>query len=285
MYLGKSQADALRYAGDQIQTENTRVRDKADDTGLLPDGTPVETIIAETERAFSMAQMMFMISFDKFFAPKWIVDEGWKPLLVETRIDVRTALPIPIMCKPDALLIRPSDGAIMIVNHKTTSFSVQTLSPTYPFSIQVILESLGTQALFPNAPRYFYLHNVIRKCTLRFPAKKYPTFEDYLEACRQWYIDENEKNPDDPPMAQNLQMLEKGFPGTEVYYRIYEAYRASICNLNPERFFRDSSACFGHFHNRACPYLPLCQGELPGWAECISRIYDITFREDEEDAE
>ena len=286
IYLGKTSAEALIDASTYVSKYNEELETYMNDAGVLPSGQLIEDVLRKSEQAYSLAQVMFLLSADRFFKAPWIVKEDWKVLAVEQPLQLRwRSIKAPMRCKPDTLLLRPSDNVIMIVNHKTTSFDVQMLAQGYTFDLQASIEHLCVQAAYPDHRVGYYLHNVVRKPTLKYPAKKYPTFDDYLEACRQWYANLEATNPENPPVAQTLRALPPKPMNEELHCALYEVGRASYCVPDSSRFYRDSSACFGKYNNRACPYLPLCSASPALWENIIKDNYVQEFREEEETLE
>ena len=286
---GLSLEDALKTVSRVTSAANSRLLESVDESGLLPSGRAVEEVIAANERGYSQAQMMFSLSCERFLHAPFIMKEGWEVMAVELPLEVKHAkITTPIRCKPDLLMVRPSDDTVMIVNHKTTGSSPYMTAATYSFNVQARIEHFCTAAYlrknWPALKVKFYLHNVIQKCTLRYPAKKYPDFDSYLQACTEWYESKQVENPHDPPMLQSLMHLADHPMTVELFTLLREASRACACDLGTNRFYRNPQACFGKFGNSPCPFLPLCTSAEETWASQIDK-YEVAFREDEEAAE
>ncbi|HUX15659.1 MAG TPA: PD-(D/E)XK nuclease family protein, partial [Phycisphaerae bacterium] len=236
----------------------------------------------EMDRAFALARVMADIAVPRFFASKLL--DGWETLAVEKVFQARMKpVPQPIRCRIDLAMIR-KDDRIMLIDYKTCTGSTQNRAAVLSYSIQPKLERLVVQAAFPDSKVAFFLHNIAAKTSLRFPAKKYPTYDDYLPAVRDWYETKSLENPNDPPFLQSLVSLEYAPTLDDEFFRgLLNMGRACRCMATLEMFPRNSYACFGRYGNRACPYLTLCRAGLDQYPELLAKLYVCHFREDDED--
>jgi hypothetical protein len=274
---------ALSFASQDMNEQVREMEKSMDDQGYLPDGTAIEDARARLEQSFAIAQVMFEVGFPRFFQSP--VMQGWHPLAVEVPIELKyRRLPATIWCKPDAIFERGegSDREMMIVSHKTTGKKTGTLAAMYPMSIQMKIEELCVSNAFPDHTPRYYVHNLIKRPTLRYPAKKYPTFDTYLEACKAWYETQAETDEDNPPLVQSLMYWPANVMDRELHIRLYEAARASTCIPDPDRFYRS-----GHCakYDRLCPYYNLCNKDPMLWPDLIEKHYDVVHREDDEKGE
>lgn len=285
MVGGETLAEAARTQSHLLQDQIEEWKKMADpDSLLLPSGEPVEKVLAESEKAYSLAKVMAEVS-----APAFINNalKGWKPLLIEKPIEVRIkGLAERIRCKPDLVLERESDGHLMIVDYKTVSGDTAQHTACYLYDFQLRLERAILRLAYPQKPTKFFLHNVIEKTRLRFPAKKYPTWEDYLQAVRDDYEKKALESPNSPPFLQSLIALVGDPTPPEVVGQLRMAGRACGAVHDPAAFFRSPSpgnTCFGKYNNQPCQFLPLCQKSMQAWPEIIEARFHQHFREDEED--
>ena len=276
---------AAQQASIQIEATRQQLIDAADAQGILPDGKTIENVIADDERNYALAQVMFQIAYRRFFQAPFLTKDDWKVVAVEQVLEARyREIGTRLRCKPDVILARESDKSLMIVNYKTTSFSPKMTMASSPYRFQVWMEHLLTHLTAPEGWTVrFYLHNVILKTGLRYPAKKYPTWDDYLTAVQTWYEDKHEQNPNDPPLLQDLCALPAEPMTAEFFTRLQEASRAHHCHPNSARFYRDASACMGKFTSSPCPFLGLCTSSPLAWADIIPLQFEQSWREAAED--
>jgi len=257
-----------------------------DDQMLFPDGSPWEKYESETSRGFSEAQMMFQLGYPRFFQSPLLTEQEWTVLMVEEPIEIRYhGIPGKIRCKPDSLLVRKVDGALAIVNYKTTSKPTGLIAQVFNMATQAKIEHLCVRTAFPKSPTIYYLHNIAKSCTLKFPTKTSPTWEDYLRNCAEWYEKEAIKDPANPPFLQSFRLMPNEPMDRELHTRLYETAKALRSKLtDPGRYYRDDSACLGKFGNSLCTFFALCHEDPGNWAETAKKIYERGFREDAEDA-
>lgn len=274
-------ARAARRASEFLSRRRDEWASRADLTGVMPDGTLLDDTVKASERSFSLAQVMAEISRSKFFGP-FLRD--YEVLATEQAIEVQIkGITRPLRCKPDVLLLHKENQTLMIMDHKTTSYNTSWRAAVASFEEQVLLNRIVVAAQFPETPPTAFVHNIIRKPGLRYPAKKYPTWESYLEACREWYVVQETKDPKNPPLLQSLLALVGPVLSPEFYVRLTETSTACGCIPDPCRFYRNSHACLGRFGNQPCPYLRLCSKGMSAWADEIRTGYRQHFREDEEE--
>lgn len=281
---GQSSEESLRAASQELQAQITAMEEASGDDGLMPDGTPSERLRADFEQAFSVAQVMFMFADQTFLQAPWIKSQGWVTLSVEEPIEITLPKIGTIRCKPDAVLHRPSDDSLAIVNHKTTGKGTAMLAASYRFCLQPRIERLLVATKY-NKNVKFYIHNIIKRPTLKFPSRNSPTFDAYIENVRQWYADETAKNPQSPPLLQSLIATSGPLLDEELAIQLRLAARSCTARLNPAAFFRVGESCNGKFGNSSCRYLRLCNEAVQFWPDAIKRDYIQEWREDEEDAE
>jgi len=275
---------ALAATSTWVQEKSVGFQALADDTGLMPDGTPIEKLIQETERSYSLARVMAQVSVDYLFGG---VFKGWKPFLIEQPIEVKLdEITAPVRCKPDIVLQSEENPAdLMLVDHKTCSGNSAQRAAVVLYETQPALERLVAEAAFPEHTVKFFVHNIVVKTGLRYPAKKYPTWEDYLTAVRDDYEARLTKDPDNPPFLQALTATIGAILPRELFTNLTEASAACQGNPDPSRYYRNSSACFGRFGRSPCPYLELCRSGAHLWPEILERRFTTSFREDDEEAD
>lgn len=283
-YEGCTPPIALTHVAEECRRVRLDIEAAADSSGLLPNARPVERAVLDNEQAYSLAQVMYLLSYDRFLGAPFLTQEAWEVIAVEQPLELRyRGLAAPIRCKPDAVLRRPRDGAILIDNHKTTSRSIQQLATAYSFAVQPRIEALCVRTAFPDAPAYYYRHNVIRKPTIKYPTKNSPTFEDYLTNCHSWYEDQAALDAQNPPIAMSLRLLVGPAMDEELHCLLDECSRACTLRADHVRYYRDDHSCMGPYGNSPCPYLPLCTTDPSCWPQTIEDQYEQAWREDEED--
>lgn len=272
--LEQSMMDASQYLNAEIEGWKS----KCDDTMTLPDGSRLDALVADSERAFSLAAVMAAFSERHFFGR---VLDGWELVDCERPIEITPkGFTGSIRCIPDAIYRKGDD--LLIVDHKTHSGSTPVRAACVSFELQPAVERLCVDTAYHGVSTLF-LHNIIRKTRLRFPAKKYPEWSDYLTAVENDYKDQQAANPDDPPLIQALTALVGPSYPDELRVVLKEATLACNCGIAPERFYRNDRACAGRYGNSPCPYLPLCKSGVDQWPDLVQRLYGQRFREDEEE--
>jgi hypothetical protein len=278
LYRTGSEVGALSFAGDALCSEQEAVRARANEEGLLPDGTPAEYVLTRMDEAQAEAQMMFLLASPSFFGCDFIRKNKWEVLAVEEVLSIQyEGIVQPIVCQPDALLVRPHDGAILIDSHKTTSYDISDLTIIHRFAVQKDIERLCVASYFPQAPAIYHRMNVARKCRLKFPTKTRTTFDQYLQDAADWYKDLQEKDPDNPPFSQVNRLLTGPIMSAELHARLSEVSMASRALAVPDRFPRHDSACL--LRGKACEYLPLCGRGVETWPDTLERLFYQEFRD------
>ena len=268
------------FASQKLTEQSEEWKKLADDIGIMPDGKILADLVAESEREFALAHVMFAVTCERL---NWDFFKDWDVLEVEqpSEIAVR-GLNAPIRCKPDAVFYRKADNRLLIIDWKTTSGDTTDRVAMAEWEIQPQLERLCLSVSKPESVPAFFSHIIIKKTTLRYPAKKYPTFEDYRKAVVKWYEGQQVKDPDKPPfLFSNMALLGPVMP-LETFVQLRRASQACRCPGSLATFHRTDSACMGRFGKTPCPYLRLCRSQLSEWPDLIQKHYTQDFREDEE---
>ena len=274
---------ALIRGAEWCGEEVAKLEDLADVHGLLPDGTQIELQVAKHEQAFSLAQAMFEVSYELFFKSALMVSGGWEVLDVEIPLQVNVRNPsATLRCKPDALLIRPRDGAMCVMDHKTTGKSARSLTHSLTFHPQVWLTHICLKALFPDCPEIHYVHNIIQKPTIKYPSRNNPTYEQYVESCKTWYETKG-KDPETCAMLQNHILFLNSPWSDEVQKALQLVSSASRGGKDWDNYTRNADACMGPFGSRKCAYFDLCHSHPLEWEQTIKKKFTAVSREDEED--
>jgi len=279
---GSTIAEATSECDHLCQQCCSQLEAECDRNGMLPSGKPLEDSRQKCVNASALAKMMFELSVHPFLFSKMM--EPYEVLTVEAPIEVKyRGIWAPIRCKPDALLMHRETGDVLVVNHKTTGErNTSTVCRSYPWALQPQLEHLCVRTVFPDAPNFRYLHNIMRKCSLRYPSKNSPTWEAYLENARAWYLKEGERDPANQPMLQSLFLLPSHPMTAELHVQLYEASRACYCDsIDTAKYPKNAASCFA-FH-KPCPFLSLCESTPGLWPRIIEERFEQVFREDEED--
>jgi len=230
-----------------------------------------------------VGRMLFEVSFRDFISTAPWAKDGFAVVEVETLYRLKyKGINQPIWCRPDYIMANP-EGDIIIGDHKTTSFNPRDVACVYPYSVQPRIEHLCVAAARKEVGRVYFLHNVIRKPTIRPGTKKNPDFDSYLSSCHEWYDLEYARDPDNPPCLQSMTLLPYNPMSQEFHTILAEAAYACRCNADPSRFYRNEGSCMGKFGNSSCPYLSLCKSSPPAWPDLIERQYEIYHREDDEE--
>jgi hypothetical protein len=279
---------ALQYASRKLEERIGELQKHTDVSGLLPDGTPADGVRRQLEQNFDIARVMYVVGFERFFESP--VLNGWVPVLVEQTIEVKSKyLPAPIRCKPDVIMMRKraqpdKQGRtedLMIVNHKSTGLKTGLVAAAYPFKVQSRIEQLCCEVAFPDQRVTHYLHNLIQRPTLRWPAKKYPEWSDYREACQQWYAEQAAKDEENPPLLSSLVAVRSPVLDEELYYLLSETAKACRAHPHPAKFYRMPSSCNGY--QKLCEFYPLCTTGLRNWSDIIDAKFESSHREDDEE--
>jgi hypothetical protein len=284
-YKGESPEKALLAASSFVSEENKKVTAMADATGLMPDGEPVERLIAKREEEFSKVQAFWLASVPVFFNSPIHKSGQYRVKHVERVFSCRVpGISVPLRSKPDAILEDISTGELILVGHKTTSFEPSREAAAQAWGVQPMIERITVQAAYPDVRVVSYLHNILKKPPLKYPAKKYPTFTDYLEACKQWYKDAQAEDPNNPPVLQSLTGFIPTLITPEQYTLLYEAGRAGSARPAPDIYYKNPTACWGRFGRKRCQYHGLCSVDSTQWPDLMASGYKQEWREDNEDA-
>jgi len=259
-----------------------------DPTGVLPSGTTLSDQMCEIEKDMKLSAALAAV-FAKYLPPERLL-ENYEVVSIEKAYGVRLPrLSVPLVFQPDVLLRHKKTGLYWIVDHKTTSLKTATRAATLRFEFQPRFYQLCLHLwLAGNNPVDEvksevggYIHNIVRKPTIRQKTKSGETLEAYVDRVHAWFQEENTLYPDDPPIVQSVVHRKGSILDEELLVAVYQTARASSAKLNLARFPKDDSACFGMFGNSPCVFLKLCQNEhnlLAEWPEYIARNFKQSWR-------
>jgi hypothetical protein len=280
-YMGLEPEEAITEASRLLTLIQEDLSDLSDASGYLPDGATLESVSADLEQNFSVARVMYELTAPRFIYGPLLKD--WKPIAVETPIEVNVCnLACPLRVKPDVIVEHREEKRLMIIDHKTTSNTPASTMAGYRWSFQTRTLLYAVRQAFPDHDVDHIVHNVVQKPTIKYPSKRSPTWDAYLENCQTWYKEQELKNPDDPPIQQSLIRFPQEIMDYELWTMITECSRAgSMDCLNASSYYRNSSSCAKW--GRLCPYYSLCEASLETWPDIINRLYEQHFREDNDE--
>lgn len=285
--LGLDIKDALVEAHTSVAKQKAIIAKDANEQGVLPNGKTLELYDNSMEEAYSFAQMLFMITAKPFFLEFGEIAKGnWIPLLVENAVQTKLeGFKSPLRCKVD-LLLATKNNEVVVVDYKTTGKEISKVAASYRWNIQVLLTAYIISAHYAQAGLTLkgFLHNVIRKPTIKYPTRNSPTMDIYIENCKKWYDEKQIENPDEPTMARSMVSC-NGAITQEFHNTLTLMDNACSGDLDPDLYPRIDSKCMGLYGNSPCPYLQLCQSGASLWPTIIKNQYTQEFREAEEESE
>jgi hypothetical protein len=211
----------------------------------------------------------------------------------------------PIAGTLDLLLRRKEDGALFVVDHKTTSVPPRQWIESIDYATQPRLYRLLASQEFPEANVVGMVHNVILKPTFRW--KAWQSWSDYCREVKDWYAGQDDSlglkhgepqryvkgerkgqvKPQwthsdkaslwerQPPMESFLTLFDEPMDNVDIIHKLRVLSRASTARptlANFPTFGRDHGRCDNHY-GRPCAYRKLCTIPPSYWQEVVDKCY------------
>jgi hypothetical protein len=296
LFLGQKPEEALEVCERVLQKEQQALLDIVGPDGLLPSGVALEPLLQKVEEDYHKARAMALVfwQFVPFDPNEYEIlrtpeGEPCVELLLTCRYP---GLSRPIITPCDLALVHKTTGFVWIVDHKTTSFDPKKRAIPTKISAQLALYRLGLQAhlddwadkgLAEKQTVIGSLHAILRKPTIKYcpKTKDKAGFSAYIERMIQWYKDQDEKDPNNPPLILDPNRFSTKVMPPELWGRLKQFCKASYCSPNVHHFYRvGESGCLQY--NRICPYMQLCNSHPAMWPDIIRDRFEISYREDKE---
>lgn len=304
LLMGRSEEEALTVCERLLSTEQQKLTEDADKAGFLPDGKDLASVLRKLEEDYHKARATAVV-FWRFvpFSPEEyeVLYTPFGEPMVEMMLECKyPGLSQTIRTPCDLALVRKSDNTVWIVDYKTTSFSPRKRAIPTKISAQLALYRLNLQSHLDfwaeegQMPRMVVagsLHAIIKKPSIKSGTKvdlanaaKWgcDVFTAYIRRLVKWYEDENEKDPSNPPLVLDPNRFSRPLMTRELWGRLRQYCKAARSSPNVDNFYRaGESACLQY--NSICPYMSLCNSDPAMWPDLVRQMYDIGFREDEEE--
>lgn len=297
LFLGMSEADALAAGNTLAGQEAKKLTESANPAGFLPEGKDLGSVLQKLGEDSLKAQAMALVFWraNPFDTSEWDVlqtPDGvpMVELLMQMKIP---GLSRELRCPCDLALVKKGTNEVWIVDFKTTSFTPKIRAIATKFAVQLKLYRLALVATlkrwaeenesYPDYKVAGSYHAIIKKPGIKF-CKKDKDFNAYVERLVGWYIDAEEKAPEDPPMVLDPNRFSGDPLPEELRLRLLQY--CSACNAPPDvdAFYRaGGGVCFAY--NSPCPYVVLCNSDPVNWPGIIEESFKIEFREDTEEGD
>ena len=289
LYQGTAVENLPRIVAERVAKLREALIERADAAGLLPNG---RTLAEELTRGEKDAQMtLAMVTIWNRYCPPAKLLEKYDLIAVEQQFAIKIkGINSPIVIKPDLVLRRKGTNKIWLPDHKTVGQSVKARASVLPFEVQPrlyawvyqeLLKAKGSDDVVGG-----WIHNLLKKCTLRYcpdGKDKAGGFDGYIARVHEWYKQQEELEPNDPPFCQSVISAPDPILDEELLIQVQQTSLAGNCWIDLARFHRCSHACYEY--NKPCQYLPICTAHPRDWAGIIKANYVQRFRDREDESE
>ncbi len=295
LFLGKEPEDALAVCQSLLASEQTRLIADAGPDGFLSTGEALEATLKKLEEDYHKARATGLVfwNFVPFAKDQYEVmrtPDGTP--MIELLLEAEyPGLSRPIRMPCDLALRDKGTGEVWIVDYKTTSFDPKKRAIPTKISAQIAIYRLVLQSHFDawhetgqceKTTVVGSMHAIIKKPGIKF-CKKDANFQAYIERLVQWYKDKDAADPLNPPLILDPNRFTKPLMTRELFGRLKQYCKACQASPNIDSFYRvGESACMQY--NRICAYMPLCNSDPTMWPDIVRDKYEVSFREDKEDA-
>lgn len=282
LYQGMPLENLGRLVHEKVGEIYSRLEEVVDSTGMLPNGLTISEQLDRVEKDIKMSAALVAV-FGKYLPPSELL-KSYDVVSVEQVYAIKVPrLAVPLVVQPDVLLRNKKTGRYWIVDHKTTSEDMENRTMVLNWEFQPQLYAFVVhhylKAENPDAVVGGYIHNVIRKPSIR--QKQTETFDQYIDRVHDWFREQSETNPENPPLSQSTVPITGPIATEEFLAQVYMTGKACTAELNLGRFHKNEAACFGMYGRRPCPFLQLCATERTGlrdWPRFIKENFSQEWR-------
>lgn len=304
LFTGKEPDEALKVCERLLAAEQQKLMADTGPDGFLPSGKTLEATLKGLEEDYHKARATGLVfwNFVPFNKDKWEVlrtpdGDPCVELLIDTDIP---GLSRPARTPIDLVLLEKGTNNVWIVDYKTSSFDPKVRAiPTkisaqlalYRWAMQRQLEKWFEAGGYPNLRVVGSFHAIIKKPGIKCcgkdekeaKARNITPFTAYIERLVQWYKDADAKDPNNPPLLLDPNRFSGPLMTKELFGRLKQYCAACHASPNVDHFYRvGGSVCLQY--NKACTHMSLCNSDPSMWPGIVRDYYQISFREDEENA-
>lgn len=264
---GVAQPVAVAREGALIEAEVARLQKVYEDNPLLG-YRDMSDVQGEMESDLVLARVLSEIFLEKYPLPS-----GFRVVALELTLRAKQAgLKQALKGTMDFLLYNDSTNELWIVDHKTTSDNTLNTAALAPLQPQVAIYRIlvegavvagSIEGVPTNAKVVGFVHNILRKPTIKLRSKPRDTFDVFLGRCREWYaaVGEFASKHDEwvmnPPILQSWYRFSGDPLSAEVGEMLAEQDQVSRSVCHSHKFQTSPDRCFTW--GRPCSYLPLCR--------------------------
>ena len=255
---------------------------------------------------FQKALVMATILWEKYPRPehhKVLAKEETVKAIFRLSLPDEPELTTELEGTVDEMVEDTKTGLIYIRDYKTSARDVAFTMTGYQWSFQLRLYRLLAGAYLQGTPRYEnrspqgFILEILQTPTISFGSKdrdykekehkftrgarkgetemrrEYegePTFENYLQRCREWYAEKGDEAVQSFSIRFNESVLCDELRGDLLMAAI-----ARLLPAVPENFPRDATASYCKNYERVCPYYDLCCSNESGWDALIAENYEV----------
>jgi hypothetical protein len=293
--VGYSRQQALFELNKQQVELEDDITAAANHMGLLPNGAPVTTRIADLRKELGVGKAMAIWAWDNY--P--LQGDQFEIIHVERLLElVYPTLTSNLRIRLDVLIWNKEENTLWLVDHKTTDSDPRQKAATLLFNVQLKLYRLVLYGLLKSHPHLFpervrsatvggMYHNIIKvpgirqKINEEYPEYVERVFTDYKDKLTA-YREANQQGIENvtPPFVRSRIKFTGPLMSEDVLVTLREVNTAlkTRFDLNKYPCSPDGAACFKW--KRACEFLPLCQADKEMWPSIIQQRYLVRHRDD-----
>lgn len=305
LFIGKEPGEALTVCERLLAAEQQTLMADAGPDGFLPSGKTLTETLKKMEEDYHKARATGLVFWnfvpfpkDKYEVLRTPDGDPCVELLIDTDIP---GLSRPARTPIDLVLLEKGTSNVWIVDHKTSSFDPKVRAIPTKISAQLALYRLAMQMQLdkwiahesydPDLTVVGSFHAIIKKPGIKCCGKdekeakatNTTPFAAYIKRLVQWYKDADAKDPTNPPLVLDPNRFSGPLMTKELMGRLKQYCAACHASPNVDHFYRvGDPVCLQY--NKACSHMRLCNSDPSMWPTIVRDYYQISFREDEEDA-